>query len=40
MRQITHLFATDEYADVPAYLLLFVDHAETDARILAFEIGK
>ena len=40
MRQIVHLFAVDEDADVPPYPVLFVDHAEANAGVAVVQIGE
>lgn len=40
MSQVEHLIAIDEESHVAAHALLFVDHAEAQAGILAVEVGE
>src|SRR3970040_803674 len=40
MRQVAYLIAIHEDADVAPYPVLLVDHAKTDSRVLALQIGE
>src|SRR5256712_10222946 len=40
LRQVAHLLAVDEDADVAPYPVLLVDQAETDSRVLALQVGE
>ncbi len=40
LREIAHLRAIDEEADVAPYPVLLVDHAEADAGIAPVQVGE